>query len=73
MVQAQPEGYPTVSAALAIDGAADAIDFYMQVLGATERMRMPGPGGMIAHAELQIGDSVVMVPTNTPTQGLWVH
>ena len=69
MVQAQPEGYPTVSAALAIDGAAAAIDFYMQVLGATERMRMPGPGGMIAHAELQIGDSVVMVADEYPDAG----
>ncbi len=56
-----PEGYHTVSPALAIDGAADAIDFYTRAFGAKERYRMPAPDGKIAHAELQIGDSVVML------------
>ena len=69
MVKAQPDTYPTVSAALAVDGAADAIEFYKAVLGATERMRMPGPGGIVAHAELQIGDSVVMVSDEWPDSG----
>ena len=56
-----PEGYPRVSPYLHVDGAAEAIDFYAKVLGARERMRMPGPGGKIGHAELEIGDSVVML------------
>jgi PhnB protein len=61
-----PDGYPRVSAYLAVDGAADAIDFYTSVLGATERVRMPGPNGTVGHAELQIGDSVVMLADESP-------
>jgi PhnB protein len=64
-----PDGYPRVSAYLAIDGASDAIDFYTKVLGATERGRMPGPGGTVGHAELQIGDSVVMLADESPDIG----
>jgi PhnB protein len=56
-----PEGYPRVSPHLSVAGAADAIDFYKNVLGASERMRMSMPDGKVAHAELQIGDSVVMI------------
>ena len=56
-----PDGYPRVMPYLIIDGAAAAIDFYRTVLGATERMRMDGPDGKIGHAELEIGDSVVML------------
>lgn len=56
-----PDGYPRVSPYLAVSGAADAIEFYVDVLGATERVRMPGPGGTIGHAELQLGDSVIML------------
>ena len=52
-VNAQPDDYPTVSASLAIAGAAKAIEFYKQVFGATERLRFEGPDGMIAHAELE--------------------
>ena len=61
-----PEGYHSVSPSLAIDGAADAIDFYKRAFGAAERYRMPGPNGTIAHAELQIGDSVVMLSDPFP-------
>ena len=61
-----PEGYHSVSPSLAIDGAADAIEFYTRAFGATERYRMPGPNGTIAHAELQIGDSVVMLSDPFP-------
>ncbi|WP_330231959.1 VOC family protein [Nocardia sp. NBC_00508] len=61
-----PEGYPVVSPGLAIDGAAAAIDFYQNVFGATERMRMPGPGGKIAHCELMFGNSVVMLGDPAP-------
>jgi len=56
-----PEGYPRVAPYLNIAGAAEAIDFYCSVLGATERMRMAGPDGKIGHAELAIGDSVIML------------
>jgi PhnB protein len=64
-----PEGYPRVTPYLSIAGAADAIDFYTKVLGATERMRMDGAPGKIGHAELQIGDSVVMLADEDPAYG----
>jgi PhnB protein len=56
-----PDGYHSVTPYLFIKGAADAIDYYKNVFGAKERMRMPGPNGRVMHAELQIGDSVVML------------
>jgi PhnB protein len=61
-----PDGYPRVSPHLSVAGAAKAIDFYKEVLGASERMRMEMPDGGIAHAEIQIGDSVVMVGDEMP-------
>jgi PhnB protein len=64
-----PVGYPRVIPYLVVDGAADAIAFYVSVLGATERMRMPGPDGRIGHAELEIGDSVVMLADASPQGG----
>src|SRR4029077_310829 len=57
MAKAIPDGYPRVTPYLYIDGASTAIDFYRSVLGASERMRMPGPDGKIGHAELEVGDS----------------
>jgi PhnB protein len=60
-VKAIPEGYSSVTPYLIVEGAAEAIEFYKQVFGATERMRMSNPGGKIAHAEIQIGDSVLML------------
>ncbi|MEU7768449.1 VOC family protein [Nocardia sp. NPDC049190] len=68
-VKPVPEGYPVVSPGLSIDGAAAAIDFYKNVFGATERMRMPGPDGTIAHCELMFGDSVVMLGDPAPDMG----
>ena len=56
-----PDGYPQVSPYLVVDDGAGAIDFYTKVLDAKERVRMPAPGGKVGHAELQIGDSVVML------------
>ncbi len=53
--------YRTVTPFLNIKGAAAAIDFYKAAFGATERMRMPGPGGLVMHAEIVIGDSVVLI------------
>lgn len=61
-----PEGYPRVTPYLHVDGANAAIEFYAKVFGATERMRMPAPGGKIGHAELQIGDSVIMLADEFP-------
>ncbi len=69
-VQPIPEGYPQVTPYLCIDGAAAAIEFYGTVLGATERMRMPGPEGKIGHAELQLGDSVIMLSDEWPEMGV---
>jgi PhnB protein len=64
-----PDGYPRVIPYLSVDGAAGAIAFYVSVLGATERMRMPGPDDKIGHAELEIGDSVVMLADASPQGG----
>lgn len=68
-VQPIPEGYPRVTPYLCVDGAAAAIDFYVSVLGAVERMRMPAPGGAIGHAELTLGNSVVMLADEFPGMG----
>lgn len=56
-----PEGYHSVTPYLSIKGAAKAIEFYKQAFGATELLRMAGPNGTIAHAEIRIGDSPVMM------------
>ena len=64
-----PEGYHSVTPYLVIDGAARAIEFYTQAFGATEVMRMPGPGGRIGHAEIKIGDSHIMLADEHPEQG----
>jgi len=66
MPQPIPEGYPRITPYLCVDGAAAAIDFYTSVLGATERMRMPGPDGKLGHAELQLGDAVIMLADEYP-------
>ena len=60
-VKPVPEGYHAVTPYLAIRGAARAIEFYKKAFGAKERMRMDGPGGDIFHAEMAIGDSIVML------------
>lgn len=64
-----PDNYPQVMPYLSIDGAGKAIDFYKSVLGATERMRMDAPGGKIGHAELEIGNSVIMLADAFPESG----
>ena len=61
-----PEGYHTLTAYLAVDNATEAIEFYRKAFGATEVNRMPGPEGTIGHAELQIGDSRVMLSDPFP-------
>ncbi|MGQ0520443.1 MAG: VOC family protein [Actinomycetota bacterium] len=69
MAKPIPDGYPQLSPYLCIEGAAAAIDFYTEVLGAKERVRMPAPGGKVGHAELQLGDSVVMLSDEFPDMG----
>jgi PhnB protein len=61
-----PEGYHTVSPYLAVEDAGEAIEYYKNAFGATERGRMEAPGGAIGHAELEIGDSVVMLSDPFP-------
>ena len=61
-----PEGYHRVTPYLALDNAAEAIEYYKKVFGAKERMRMDAPGGRIGHAELEFGDSVVMLSDAMP-------
>ena len=65
-VKAVPDGYPRVTPYLIVDGGAEAIVFYTKVLGATERMRMPSPGDRIGHAELALGDSLIMLADEHP-------
>lgn len=64
-----PKGYNTVTPYLVIKGAAQAIDYYKKVFGATEVVRMDGPNGTIGHAELQIGDSRIMLADENPAMG----
>jgi PhnB protein len=64
-----PDRYRRITPALVVQGAAKAIDFYREVFGASERLRYPGPGGTVAHAELEIGDSVLMVEDESPYMG----
>ena len=63
-----PEGYHAITPQLTCRDAARAIDYYKSVLGAKEIMRMSGPGGQVMHAELQIGDSRLMVNDEFPGQ-----
>ena len=63
-----PEGYHSVTPYLIIDGAADAIRFYERAFGATEVLRMP-MGDRVAHAEIKIGDSHVMLADEWPDMG----
>lgn len=70
-VDAIPSDYPCVSPYLQIDGASEAIDFYTQVLGATERLRMPADTpDRIGHAELQLGNSLIMLADEYPEMEL---
>jgi PhnB protein len=64
-----PKGYNSITPYLIIKGAAQAIEYYKRVFGATEIMRMPGPNGQVGHAELQIGDSHIMLADENPSMG----
>ena len=64
-----PKGYHTVTPSLFVDGAAKAIDFYKKALGAEELMRFPGPDGKLMHAEIKVGDSIIMLADEMPDMG----
>jgi PhnB protein len=64
-----PDAYRRVTPCLIVQGGGKALKFYAAVFGATERMRFPGPGGTVAHAEIQIGDSVVIIEDESPERG----
>jgi PhnB protein len=64
-----PEGYHSVTPYLIVKDAGAAIDFYKKAFGATEVLRMEGPGGKIMHAELQIGNSRIMLADENPDIG----
>ena len=61
-----PEGYHTITPYLAVGDAAEAIEYYQEAFGAKERVRMKAPDGKIGHAELEIGDSLVMLSDPFP-------
>ena len=69
-----PDAYPQITPYLCVDGAAAAIAFYTDVFGATERMRMGGgpddPADKVGHAELEIGDGVIMLSDEYPARGI---
>jgi PhnB protein len=64
-----PDSYRRVIPCLTVRGGAKALEFYAAVFGATERMRLPGPGGSVAHAEIVVGDSVVIIEDEDPQRG----
>lgn len=69
-VKAKPDGYHNVTPYLIVKGGVAAIDYYKKVFGATEIMRMPKPDGGIGHAELKIGDSVIMLADEHPEMNI---
>ena len=64
-----PEGYRTATPYLIVQGAADAIEYYKRAFGATEMLRMADPQGRVGHAEIRIGDSVIMLADEHPGMG----
>ena len=67
--KAVPEGYHTITAYMTVRDAARAIEFYKQAFGAVEKGVMKGPDGKIMHAELRIGDSIIMLADEFPEFG----
>ncbi|MFM9962998.1 MAG: VOC family protein [Planctomycetaceae bacterium] len=65
-----PDGYHTATPYLIIQGAAEAIEFYKRAFGATELMRVPGPNGVLMHAEIKIGDSPIMLADEFPAMNV---
>jgi PhnB protein len=71
MPKAIPDGYHSVQPYLYFKKAADAIAFYTKAFGATERMRMPDKDGRIMHAEIDIGDSCIMLADESPASNAY--
>ena len=69
VVKPIPDGYHAVTPYLSIAGAGQALDFYKRAFGAREVLRMAGPDGKIGHAEIRIGDSIVMLADESPQMG----
>lgn len=69
MVKPIPDGYRSVTPHIVIRDAAKAIEFYKKAFNAEENYRMPGPGGKLMHAEIRIGDSIVMLADEMPDMG----
>ena len=67
-----PEGFHTATPHLVIRGASDAIEFYKRAFGAEEISRMPGPGGLLMHAEIKIGNSIIMLVDEMPQMERWL-
>ena len=68
-VKPVPDGFHTATPSVIVRDAAKAIDFYKKVFGAEEIMRMPNPDGLIMHAELKIGDSIIFLSDEIPGMG----
>jgi PhnB protein len=68
-VKAIPEGYYSLTPYLVCKDAAQAIEFYKKAFGAVETVRMDGPGGRIMHAEVKIGNSILMLADENPERG----
>jgi PhnB protein len=64
-----PKDYNTITPYLVVKGAAQAIEYYKRVFGATETVRMNGPDGKVGHAELKIGNSIIMLADENPNMG----
>jgi PhnB protein len=64
-----PDGYHTATPYLIVNGAAEAIEFYKRAFGASELLRMTDPQGRIGHAEIRVGDSVIMLADEHPDMG----
>ncbi len=64
-----PKDYNSVTPYLIVKGAAQAIEYYKKVFGATETVRMNGPDGKVGHAELKIGNSHIMLADENPSMG----
>ncbi len=64
-----PAGYHILTPSIVVRGAAEAIEFYKKAFGAKEKYRMGGPGGKIMHAEIKIGDSILMLSDEMPEMG----
>ena len=68
-VKAIPDGYSSLTPYLVIKGADKALDYYKKVFGAVETVRMPGPDGRVMHAEMKIGNSILMLSDENPERG----